>query len=431
MDIAKELDIKKNGYLCHEFLKHYYQMKNNNTDSTANISRFARDKRQRVSSTERVERTPRPRREADNEGHREFRPRVAKTEKTPRASYNPHFTRDNRLRPEYEQRPEGARGERPRRNNDGERGGYNRNERTERGGYNRNERSANGRHEGGFKPKSGGRPNDNRGGFKAGGKRPAAPKHDDKPRSYPKYNPNKQVGEMRLNRFIAQSGICSRREADDFIAAGVVSVNGKVVTELGTKVLRSDSVVFHNTPVTMEKKVYILLNKPKDTVTTVDDPQQRKTVMDLIKGACRERVYPVGRLDRNTTGVLLLTNDGELATKLTHPQWRKKKIYHVFLNKNVSPEDIKRIAEGIELEDGPIRADAVEYASPTDKKQVGIEIHSGRNRIVRRIFESLGYKVTKLDRVLFAGLTKKNVRRGDWRFLTEAEVNMLRMGAFE
>ena len=211
----------------------------------------------------------------------------------------------------------------------------------------------------------------------------------------------------------------------------MVSVNGKVVTELGTKVLRSDSVVFHNTPVTMEKKVYILLNKPKDTVTTVDDPQQRKTVMDLIKGACRERVYPVGRLDRNTTGVLLLTNDGELATKLTHPQWRKKKIYHVFLNKNVSPEDIKRIAEGIELEDGPIRADAVEYASPTDKKQVGIEIHSGRNRIVRRIFESLGYKVTKLDRVLFAGLTKKNVRRGDWRFLTEAEVNMLRMGAFE
>ena len=163
----------------------------------------------------------------------------------------------------------------------------------------------------------------------------------------------------------------------------------------------------------------------------MDDPQQRKTVMDLIKGACRERVYPVGRLDRNTTGVLLLTNDGELATKLTHPQWRKKKIYHVFLNKNVSPEDIKRIAEGIELEDGPIRADAVEYASPTDKKQVGIEIHSGRNRIVRRIFESPGYKVTKLDRVLFAGLTKKNVRRGDWRFLTEAEVNMLRMGAFE
>ena len=236
---------------------------------------------------------------------------------------------------------------------------------------------------------------------------------------------------IRLNRFLANAGVCSRREADDFIAAGVVSVNGKVVTELGTKVLRSDSVVFHNTPVTMEKKVYILLNKPKDTVTTVDDPQQRKTVMDLIKGACRERVYPVGRLDRNTTGVLLLTNDGELATKLTHPQWRKKKIYHVFLNKNVSPEDIKRIAEGIELEDGPIRADAVEYASPTDKKQVGIEIHSGRNRIVRRIFESLGYKVTKLDRVLFAGLTKKNVRRGDWRFLTEAEVNMLRMGAYE
>ena len=241
-------------------------------------------------------------------------------------------------------------------------------------------------------------------------------------------DPNEPI---RLNRFLANAGVCSRREADDFIAAGVVSVNGKVVTELGTKVLRSDNVVFHNQPVMPEKKVYILLNKPKDYVTTTDDPQKRKTVMDLIKGACREHVYPVGRLDRNTTGVLLFTNDGDLASKLTHPHFLKKKVYHVFLDKNVAASGIQRIAEGIELDDGEIHADAVEYASPTDKKQVGIEIHSGRNRIVRRIFEHLGYRVVKLDRVLFAGLTKKNVKRGDWRFLTEAEVNMLRMGAFE
>ena len=241
-------------------------------------------------------------------------------------------------------------------------------------------------------------------------------------------DPNEPI---RLNRFLANAGVCSRREADDFIAAGVVSVNGKVVTELGTKVLRSDNVVFHNQPVMPEKKVYILLNKPKDYVTTTDVPQKRKTVMDLIKGACREHVYPVGRLDRNTTGVLLFTNDGDLASKLTHPHFLKKKVYHVFLDKNVAASDIQRIAEGIELDDGEIHADAVEYASPTDKKQVGIEIHSGRNRIVRRIFEHLGYRVVKLDRVLFAGLTKKNVKRGDWRFLTEAEVNMLRMGAFE
>ena len=204
-----------------------------------------------------------------------------------------------------------------------------------------------------------------------------------------------------------------------------------MVTELGTKVKRSDEVKFHDQPVKIEKKVYVLLNKPKDYVTTSDDPQNRKTVMDLVKGACDERIYPVGRLDRNTTGVLLLTNDGELASKLTHPKFLKKKIYHVHTDKNVTAADMRQIAEGITLDDGDIRADAVEYASETDKKQVGIEIHSGRNRIVRRIFEHLGYKVTKLDRVLFAGLTKKNLKRGDWRYLTEDEVNMLRMGAFE
>ena len=236
---------------------------------------------------------------------------------------------------------------------------------------------------------------------------------------------------IRLNKYLANAGVCSRREADDFIAAGVVSVNGQVVTELGTKVKRSDTVLFHDQLVSLEKKVYVLLNKPKDYVTTSDDPQNRKTVMDLVKGACRERIYPVGRLDRNTTGVLLLTNDGELASKLTHPQYLKKKIYHVFLDKNVTAADMRLIADGVTLEDGEIHADAIEYASETDKKQVGIEIHSGRNRVVRRIFESLGYRVLKLDRVYFAGLTKKNVRRGDWRFLTEQEVNMLHMGAFE
>ncbi|MBP3211883.1 MAG: RNA-binding S4 domain-containing protein, partial [Prevotella sp.] len=241
-------------------------------------------------------------------------------------------------------------------------------------------------------------------------------------------DPNEPI---RLNKFLANAGVCSRREADDFIQAGVVTVNGEVVKELGTKVKRTDTVVFHDQPVVLEKKVYVLLNKPKDTVTTSDDPQQRKTVMDLVKDACPERIYPVGRLDRNTTGVLLLTNDGDLASKLTHPKFLKKKVYHVYLDKNVTAHDIQQIAEGITLDDGEIRADAIAYASDTDKSQVGIEIHSGKNRIVRRIFESLGYRVVKLDRVQFAGLTKKNLRRGDWRFLTEKEVEMLRMGAFE
>ena len=242
------------------------------------------------------------------------------------------------------------------------------------------------------------------------------------------FDPNEPV---RLNKFLANAGVCSRREADEFIQAGVITVNGQVVTELGTKVLRTDEVRFHDQPVTLEKKVYVLLNKPKDCVTTSDDPQQRKTVMDLVKNACPERIYPVGRLDRNTTGVLLLTNDGDLASKLTHPKYLKKKIYHVYLDKNVTAHDLQQIAEGIVLDDGEIRADDVQYVDPIDKKQVGIEIHSGKNRIVRRIFESLGYKVVRLDRVQFAGLTKKNLRRGDWRYLTEEEVDRLRMGAYE
>ena len=241
-------------------------------------------------------------------------------------------------------------------------------------------------------------------------------------------DPNEPI---RLNKFLANAGICSRREADEFIAAGVVSVNGEVVTELGTKIKRTDEVKFHDEPVSVERKVYVLLNKPKDCVTTSDDPQESKTVMHCVKDACKERIYPVGRLDRNTTGVLLLTNDGDLASKLTHPKFLKKKVYHVYCDKNVTKADLDQIAAGITLEDGEIHADAISYASETDKKQVGIEIHSGKNRIVRRIFESLGYKVVKLDRVYFAGLTKKGLKRGDWRFLTEMEVNMLRMGSFE
>lgn len=241
-------------------------------------------------------------------------------------------------------------------------------------------------------------------------------------------DPNEPI---RLNKFLSNAGVCSRREADEYIQAGNVKVNDVVVTELGTKITRADKVTFNDKPVQIESKVYIVLNKPKNCVTTSDDPQERLTVMDLVKNACTERIYPVGRLDRNTTGVLLLTNDGDLASKLTHPSFKKKKIYHVWLDKNVSVEDMEKIANGLDLEDGEIHADAISYANDTDKSQVGIEIHSGRNRIVRRIFESLGYHVVKLDRVYFAGLTKKNLPRGKWRYLNEREVNALRMGAFE
>ncbi len=241
-------------------------------------------------------------------------------------------------------------------------------------------------------------------------------------------DPNQQI---RLNKFLANAGICSRREADEQIQQGMVKVNGVVVTELGSKISHADTVEYNGKIVTPERKCYILLNKPKDCVTTSDDPGERLTVMDLVKNACEERIYPVGRLDRNTTGVLLLTNDGDLASKLTHPKYVKKKIYHVWTDKDISEDDMQRIADGIELEDGPIHADAISYATDTDRNQAGIEIHSGRNRIVRRIFESLGYHVTKLDRVYFAGLTKKNLPRGRWRYLTQEEVNFLKMGSFE
>ncbi len=236
---------------------------------------------------------------------------------------------------------------------------------------------------------------------------------------------------VRLNKYLANAGICSRREADNYIEAGLVSVNGTVVTELGVKVTPNDDIRFNGERVNPERKVYVLLNKPKDCVTTVDDPQERRTVLDCLKGIGKERIYPVGRLDRNTTGVLLLTNDGDMASKLTHPKFMKKKIYHVTCDKNVAMSDMDLLASGIELEDGPIYADEVSYVNDADRSQIGIEIHSGKNRIVRRMMEHLGYRVVKLDRVLFAGLTKKNLKRGDWRYLTEKEVNMLRMGAYE
>lgn len=237
--------------------------------------------------------------------------------------------------------------------------------------------------------------------------------------------------EIRLNKYIAHAGICSRREADKLIAAGLITVNSKVVTEVGTKIDPADDVRYNGERLGNERKVYLLLNKPKDYVTTVDDPHAKKTVMELVDRACKERIYPVGRLDRNTTGVLLFTNDGDLTRRLTHPSFSKKKIYHVFLDKNLQHTDLNKIAAGIELDDGLIQPDAIAYASQDNKREIGLEIHSGKNRIVRRIFEHLGYKVTKLDRVYFAGLTKKNLPRGRWRFLTEKEIIMLKSNAFE
>jgi len=308
------------------------------------------------------------------------------------------------------------------------------------GGYGDRQQGGYGnRQGGGYGNRQGGGGYGNRQGGGGYGNRPFQRRDDYNPDS--KYSLQKQLKyreenfdpnePLRLNKYLANAGICSRREADEFIQAGAIKVNGEVVKELGTKVKRADEVMFNDQPVQLEQKIYVLLNKPKNCVTTADDPQERLTVMDLVKSACRERIFPVGRLDRNTTGVLLLTNDGDLASKLTHPKFLKKKIYHVWLDKDVQIDDMQKLAEGIELEDGEIHADAISYVTETDKDQVGIEIHSGRNRIVRRMFESLGCHVTKLDRVYFAGLTKRNLKRGQWRYLNEKEVSMLRMGAFD
>ena len=333
-------------------------------------------------------------------------------------------------RPQYS-RPQGGYG-RPQQGGYGrqQQGGYGR---PQQGGYGR--RQQGGYQDGGYgRPQQGGYGRQQQNGY---GRRQQPQRKPNNQR----YNQQRPVEytdafvdpneELRLNKYLANAGVCSRREADEYIQAGNVKVNGEVVTELGTKVTRKDTILFNDQPICLERKIYVLLNKPKDTVTTSEDPQGRQTVMDLVRNASQERIYPVGRLDRNTTGVLLLTNDGDLASKLTHPKFVKKKIYHVWLDKDVNPEDLAKISAGIELEDGPIHADAIAYANEKDKNQIGIEIHSGKNRIVRRIFEYLGYRVTKLDRVYFAGLTKKNLPRGRWRHLTQQEVNMLKMGAFE
>ena len=369
-----------------------------------------------------------------NSSDRPYRPRFNNGEGGDRPSYGDRPQRpynnnnggDRPYRPRYNNNEGGDRPYRPRYNNNNGEGGN-----SYSGGYgNRPQRPYNNNNGGGY--------NNNGGGYNRYNNRPQRRSDDYDPNA--KYSKKKQIEykeqfvdpnePIRLNKYLANAGICSRREADEFITAGVVTVNGVVVTELGTKIKRVDEVKFHDRDVSIERKIYVLLNKPKNCVTTSDDPQERKTVMDLVKGACTERIYPVGRLDRNTTGVLLLTNDGDLASKLTHPKYLKKKIYHVHLDKNLTRADMDQIAEGIQLEDGEIHADAISYADE-QKDSVGIEIHSGKNRIVRRIFESLGYKVMKLDRVFFAGLTKKGLRRGDWRYLTEQEVNFLRMGSFE
>ncbi|RGN46040.1 MULTISPECIES: pseudouridine synthase [unclassified Bacteroides] len=397
----------------------------------------------------RFNREDRPQRSFNREdgSERPYRPRVNREGNSTDRPYRPYnreggdrnYNReggDRPYRPSYNNNRERNfnREDRPWHNNSGE--GNSDRPRFQRPNTNYGGNSYN--REGGDRPR---RPRINSGGgsYGQGFSRPVRRTADYDPNA--KYSRKKQIEykeqfvdpnePIRLNKFLANAGVCSRREADEFITAGVVSVNGEVVTELGTKIKRSDVVKFHDEPVSIERKVYVLLNKPKDCVTTSDDPQERRTVMDFVKGACNERIYPVGRLDRNTTGVLLLTNDGDLASKLTHPKYLKKKIYHVYLDKNLTKADMDQIAAGVQLEDGEIHADTISYASDTDKAQVGIEIHSGKNRIVRRIFESLGYKVMKLDRVFFAGLTKKNLRRGEWRYLTEQEVNFLRMGSFE
>ena len=447
-------------------------MKDPKNDSAPVLERFRRDKRKRTvgATAERVERRPRLQRDAADSEQPSFENRPER-----RASYNPHFTADNRPvfeKPHYgdKSRGEGDRprpyGDRPRQYDDKPRSYGDRQRQDDdrpRRSFGDKPRYDGDRHRSdeerprrsyGDKPaygekkfgpkKFGDKPygekkfGEKKFGDKKFGDRKfvdkpfksAYKKHDDKPASYPKFNPEKQTGEMRLNRFIAQSGICSRREADDLITAGVVAVNGKIVTELGTKVNPEDEVRFNGEIVKGEKKVYILMNKPKGFVTSVEDPHSDKTVMDLIKGACTERVYPVGRLDKNSVGVLLFTNDGDLTRKLTHPSYNKQKIYQVTLDKPLSEEDMTKIAEGITLEDGPIFADEVSYVSE-NRKEVGIEIHSGKNRIVRRIFESLGYSVQKLDRVYFAGLTKKRLKRGGWRFLSPREVSMLKSGEYE
>lgn len=327
---------------------------------------------------------------SNNDGERRPRPRFHREGAEPVG--RPHFTRDGESRPRFsrdgESRPQRPHTERP----FGERA-----ERPNR--------------------PFGGKPKRNNGVYSGHKQQVYREQHED---------PTKPV---RLNKYLANAGICSRREADDFIQAGVITVNGETVDNLGAKVLPTDDVRFHGQPVRRERKVYILLNKPKNTVTTTDDPQERHTVIDIVRSACAERIYPVGRLDRNTTGVLLLTNDGDLAAKLTHPKFHKKKIYAVTLDHELDEVDEAILRAGVVLDDERVIPDALEFPK-ADRRHIGLEIHSGQNRVVRRMFEKVGYKVVNLDRVSFAGLTKKNVGRGKWRFLTPKEVAFLQMGQF-
>ncbi len=375
-------------------------------------------------------RQPRPRFQQQGEGGYQPRPRF---QQQGEGGYQP--------RPRFQQQGESGYQQRPRFQQQGE-GGYQQRPRFQQneGGYQPRPRFQQ-QGESGYQP----RPRfqqQGEGGYQQQGRPRFQQQQSRRPQGNPAlYSKKKRVEyqdkyedptkPIRLNKFLANAGICSRREADDFILAGVITVNGMVVSELGAKVLPTDQVKFHDQPVRREKKVYILLNKPKNTVTTTDDPQERHTVIDLVKNACSERIYPVGRLDRNTTGVLLLTNDGDLAAKLTHPKFGKKKIYAATLDKNLSEEAYNELMAGVVLDDEVIIPDALEFPKEGDRKHVGLQIHSGQNRVVRRMFEKVGYKVVQLDRVSFAGLTKKNVPRGKYRFLTQQEVSMLQMGAFE
>ena len=385
-----------------------------NTENSSTLSRFAKDKRVRTAAPkERSERTERTERNFSRTDRTFSRPK--------RASYNPHFTEDNRLRDEYTQSERSERGSRPARP-------ARPSSRTERPAR-PDAKPFGKRTEGGFKGKSQGGSNSRKPFGKSEGGFKGKPRTQER-KSYPKFNPNKQTGEVRLNRFVAQSGVCSRREADELITAGLVSVNGVIVTELGTKVMPGDEVRFNGEKIQGEHKVYLLLNKPKGYVTTIEDDHAAKTVMELVAGACTERIYPVGRLDKNSLGLLLFTNDGDITRTLTHPSLKKKKIYEVTLDKPLTRADFDTLAEGVDLEDGTAYFDEISWLKD-DKKSVGVEIHSGRNRIVRRMFEHLGYSVTKLDRVYYAGLTKKNLKRGAWRFLTVDEVNRLKSGRYE
>lgn len=397
-----------------------------------NYEPVSRDSRPRTERTPEDANRPRTDRSSENQKY----PRRTDGDDGERRSFNPNFSKDNK--PLFKESGSASRPRRSYNEDDkwnrvdydpsGERKTFRKDDRDRKpyGSQNRDEK----RYPHSDRPQAyGKRSADER---KPLGKRPrtAKPAQRDYGDNYPKFPAPKIEKEMRLNRYIAMSGVSSRREADEYIKSGQVSVNGVVVTELGTKIKPGDEVRFNDKILKGEKKVYIVMNKPKGFVTSVDDPHADKTVMDLLKDAVKERVYPVGRLDKNSLGVLLITNDGDLTTRLTHPSYSKKKIYQVTLDKPLTRTDMDQIAEGITLEDGEIHADEISYVKE-NKREIGLEIHSGRNRIVRRIFEELGYKVQKLDRVYFAGLTKKNLKRGAWRFLLPREVDMLMSGKYE